>query len=96
VVMPPLSDHLDLASRIEARKTAWTAEDLAPLLEISPKSPLQDGQIGADSSDQNRRDDPVRSCANGGMAESQNDRYGISLEKSSMNHRGGPQMRSLH
>jgi Helix-turn-helix domain len=38
VVMPSLSDQLDLASRIEARKTAWTAEDLAPLLEISPKT----------------------------------------------------------
>lgn len=39
VVMPPLSDdNPDLASRIEARKTAWTAEGLALLLEISLKT----------------------------------------------------------
>jgi hypothetical protein len=36
--MPPLSDHPDLASRIGARRTAWTAEDLAFLLEMSPKT----------------------------------------------------------
>jgi hypothetical protein len=36
--MPPLSDHPDLASRIEARKSAWTAENLALLLEMSPKT----------------------------------------------------------
>jgi hypothetical protein len=37
--MSPLrDDNSDLASRIEARKTAWTAEGLALLLEISPKT----------------------------------------------------------
>lgn len=38
MVMPPLNDNADLASRIERKKTAWTAEDLALLLELSPKT----------------------------------------------------------
>jgi excisionase family DNA binding protein len=37
-MMPLLSEHLDLASRIESRKSAWTAEDVALLLEMSPKT----------------------------------------------------------
>lgn len=38
VVMPDPNSHSDLASRIEAKKTAWTAEDLAALLEMSSKT----------------------------------------------------------
>ena len=38
VVMPAPNSHSDLASRIEAKKTAWTAEDLAGLLEMSSKT----------------------------------------------------------
>jgi len=38
VIMPLLSDHPDLASRIEARKSAWKVAELAALLEYSPKT----------------------------------------------------------
>ena len=38
VVMPLPNDSPDLASRIEARKSAWTAEGLALVLELSPKT----------------------------------------------------------
>jgi len=38
MVMPLPNDCPDLASRIEARKSAWTVEDLALLLEMSPKT----------------------------------------------------------
>lgn len=36
--MSPKEQKLDLASRIEAKNSAWTAEDLADLLEVSPKT----------------------------------------------------------
>lgn len=36
--MPLLRESLDLAGRIAARKSAWTVEDLALLLEMSPKT----------------------------------------------------------
>ena len=37
-MMPPKEQKLDLASRIEAKSSAWTVEDLADLLEVSPKT----------------------------------------------------------
>jgi excisionase family DNA binding protein len=36
--MPLFRDNLDLAGRIASRKSAWTVEDLALLLELSPKT----------------------------------------------------------
>ena len=36
--MPTRCENLDLASRIEAKKSAWTAETLAEILEIRPKT----------------------------------------------------------
>lgn len=38
VLMPLLHHNLDLASRIASRKSAWTVDDLALLLEMSPKT----------------------------------------------------------
>jgi excisionase family DNA binding protein len=38
VDMPPPNSHLDLASRIEAKRSAWTVDELAALLEMSPKT----------------------------------------------------------
>jgi excisionase family DNA binding protein len=36
--MSPKDQKLDLAGRIEAKISAWTAESLADLLELSPKT----------------------------------------------------------
>ncbi len=36
--MSRMDGQLDLASRIEARTSAWTVEALADLLEVSPKT----------------------------------------------------------
>jgi len=38
ITMPTPNSCPDLASRIEARKSAWTVDGLALLLEISPKT----------------------------------------------------------
>jgi hypothetical protein len=38
LMMPAPNSSPDLASRIEARKSAWTVDDLAFLLEMSPKT----------------------------------------------------------
>src|SRR5512135_2835219 len=38
LMMPSPNSCPDLASRIEARKSAWTVDDLALLLEMSPKT----------------------------------------------------------
>jgi excisionase family DNA binding protein len=38
VMMSRTDQKLDLASRIEAKASAWTVEDLADLLELSPKT----------------------------------------------------------
>ena len=38
ISMPLLHDNLDLAGRIASRKSAWTVDDLALLLDMSPKT----------------------------------------------------------
>ena len=82
--MSPKDQKLDLASTIEAKDSAWTVEGLQTCLRLVP-NPQQDGQFGSQSCDPAWRHAPVRSCAHGTMAESQNHWRRMEREESSMN-----------